>query len=91
MISQGGTSDTFYHPSAFAVCARHHGVQEFHQGRFQESVIWAERLVALWGNSYGTLYALGQAHAVAGNNEAARRVLADLKNLPGSTQACRPG
>ena len=59
-----------------------------HQGRFQESVVWAERLVALWGNSYGTLYALGQAHAVAGNNEAARRVLADLKNLPGSTQAC---
>jgi len=59
-----------------------------HQGRFQESVDWAERLVALWGNSYGTLYALGQAHAVAGNNEAARRVLADLKNLPGSTQAC---
>jgi len=29
-------------------------------------VVWAERLVALWGNSYGTLYALGQAHAVAG-------------------------
>jgi serine/threonine-protein kinase len=59
-----------------------------HQGRFQESVVWAERLVALWGNSYGTLYALGQAHAVAGNTEVARRVLADLKNLPGSTQAC---
>ena len=59
-----------------------------HQGRFEEGVIWSERLVELWGNSYGTLYALGQAHAVAGNAEAARRVLADLKNLPGSTQAC---
>ncbi len=59
-----------------------------HQGHFEEGVVWAERLVTLWGNSYGTLYALGQAHAVAGNSEAARRVLADLKSLPGSTQAC---
>jgi TolB-like protein len=59
-----------------------------HQGRFKEGVAWAERLVELWGNSYASLYALGQAHAVSGNAEAARRVLADLENLPGSAQGC---
>jgi TolB-like protein/predicted Zn-dependent protease len=59
-----------------------------HQRRFQEGIAWAQRLVELWGNSYGTLYALGQAYAVSGDVEAARRVLADLKNLPASTQAC---
>ena len=61
-----------------------------HQGRFEEGVIWSERLVELWG-THGTLYALGQAHAVAGNAEAARRVLADLKNLPGARKLARPG
>jgi TolB-like protein/Tfp pilus assembly protein PilF len=58
------------------------------QGRFAESVDWAERLVALLGNSYASLYTLSQAHAVSGNAAAARRVLADLENLPGSAQAC---
>jgi TolB-like protein/tetratricopeptide (TPR) repeat protein len=59
-----------------------------HQGRFKDGVVWAERLVELWGSSFATLYALGQAYAVSGNAQAARRVLDNLKNLPGSAQAC---
>lgn len=58
------------------------------QGRFQESLDWAQRLVAILGRTYASLYTLGQAHAVAGEMEAARRVLAELENLPGSAQAC---
>jgi TolB-like protein/tetratricopeptide (TPR) repeat protein len=58
------------------------------QGRFAESAGWAERLVALLGKSYASLYTLAQAHAVSGNAGAAHRVLADLENLPGSGQAC---
>jgi TolB-like protein/Flp pilus assembly protein TadD len=59
-----------------------------HQGRFKEGVAWAEQLVNLWGSSFASLYALAQAHAVSGNADAARRMLADLKDLPGSAQAC---
>ena len=61
-----------------------------YQGRFDESLAWAERLVQILGRTYASLYPLGLAYAVAGNAEASRRVLAELENLPGSEQGC-PG
>jgi TolB-like protein/Tfp pilus assembly protein PilF len=59
-----------------------------HQGKFEESLSWAERLIEILGRTYASLWTLAQAHATAGNFEAARHVLRELENLPGSAHAC---
>jgi eukaryotic-like serine/threonine-protein kinase len=56
------------------------------QGRFEESIATAQKLVEILGHTVHSLWALAQAYAVAGETEAARRVLRDLEELPGSNK-----
>ena len=55
-----------------------------YQGRFEESIALAQRLVEIPGHTVHSLWALAQAYAVAGETDAARRALRDLEELPGS-------
>jgi tetratricopeptide (TPR) repeat protein len=57
-----------------------------YQGRFEESVSLARKLVEMLGNTVHSLWALAQAYAVAGETETARRVLRDLEELQGSNK-----
>ncbi len=59
-----------------------------HQGRFEESLAWADRLVQVLGRSYTGLFTLAIAHAAAGNSETARYVLKELEDLPDSAERC---
>lgn len=59
-----------------------------YQGRFEESIAWAERLVQILGRTPASLYPLGLAHAVTGNREEARRLLLELENMHASRQEC---
>jgi TolB-like protein/tetratricopeptide (TPR) repeat protein len=56
------------------------------QGRFEESISLAQKLVEMLGHTGHSLWALAQAYAVAGEMEAARRVLRDLEELQGSNK-----
>jgi len=56
------------------------------QGRFEESISLARKLVEILGRTVHTLWALAQAYAVAGETEAARCVLRDLQELQGSNK-----
>ena len=53
-----------------------------YQGRFEEGILWAERLVQIFGRTQISLFTLGMALAEAGRLEAARLVLAELESLP---------
>jgi TolB-like protein len=55
------------------------------QGHFGEAVALAERLIQVRGKSHGALFALGTAHAAAGDGSAANRVLREMETLPGGT------
>jgi tetratricopeptide (TPR) repeat protein len=57
-----------------------------YQGRFEESIALAQKLVEILGHTVHSLWALAQAYAVAGDTETARRVLRDLEELPGSAK-----
>jgi len=57
-----------------------------YQGRFEESIALAQKLVEILGQTVHSLWALAQAYAVAGDTETARRVLRDLQELPGSAK-----
>jgi len=56
------------------------------QGRFEESIALAQKLVETLGHTVHSLWALAQAYAVAGETEAARRVLRDLEELSDSNR-----
>jgi tetratricopeptide (TPR) repeat protein len=56
------------------------------QGRFEESITLAQKLVEILGHTVHSLWALAQAYAVAGETETARRVLRDLEELQGSNR-----
>lgn len=56
------------------------------QGRFEEGISLAQKLVDILGHTVHSLWALAQAYAVSGETEAARRVLRDLEELPGSNK-----
>ena len=56
------------------------------QGKFGEGISLAQKLVEILGHTVHSLWALAQAHAVAGETEAARRVLRDLEVLQGSNK-----
>jgi serine/threonine-protein kinase len=53
------------------------------QSRFEEARAFCERLIHIYGRTHGTLFALGTSHAVAGDQEAAHRVLREMKALTG--------
>lgn len=53
-----------------------------YQGRFEEGILWAERLVQIFGRTHMSLMTLGMALAEAGRLEAARLVLTELESLP---------
>lgn len=57
-----------------------------YQGRFQESIDLAQKLVETLGRTVHSLWALAQAYAVAGEPEAARNTLLDLEELQGSNK-----
>jgi tetratricopeptide (TPR) repeat protein len=59
------------------------------QGKFEEGISLAQKLVEILGHTVHSLWALAQAYAVAGETEAARRVLRDLEELPGSAGGLR--
>jgi TolB-like protein/Tfp pilus assembly protein PilF len=59
-----------------------------YQCRFAESIAWAERLVEVLGRTPASLYPLGLAHAVAGHEEEARRLLFELENMTASGREC---
>jgi TolB-like protein/Tfp pilus assembly protein PilF len=54
------------------------------QGRFEESIALARKLVEILGSTVHSLWALAQAYAVAGETGAARHALRDLEELQGS-------
>ena len=56
------------------------------QGRFEESIALAQRLVEMLGQTVHSLWALAQAYAVAGETEAAIRALRDLEELQGTNK-----
>jgi Flp pilus assembly protein TadD len=56
------------------------------QGRFEESISLAQKSVQILGHTGHSLWALAQAYAVAGEREAARRVLRDLEEWQGSNK-----
>ena len=56
------------------------------QGRFEESIALAQKLVEILGHTVHSLWALAQAYAVAGEMETARRVLRGLEELQGSNK-----
>ena len=57
-----------------------------YQGRFEESVALAQKLIETFGRTVHSLWALAQAYAVAGETVAARRALRDLEELQGSNK-----
>jgi len=57
-----------------------------YQGRFEESIALAQKLVEILGHTVHSLWALAQAYAVAGEMDAARRVLRDLEELQGNNK-----
>jgi Flp pilus assembly protein TadD len=57
-----------------------------YQGRFEESIALAQKLVEILGNTVHSLWALAQAYAVAGETETARRALRDLEALQGNNK-----
>jgi TolB-like protein/Tfp pilus assembly protein PilF len=56
------------------------------QGRFEESIALAQKLIEILGQTVHSLWALAQSYAVAGETEAARRALRDLEELQGSNK-----
>lgn len=56
------------------------------QGRFEESISWAEKFAQMLGHSYGGLWTLAHVYAAAGNQDAAVRTLRDLEEMQGSAQ-----
>jgi TolB-like protein/Tfp pilus assembly protein PilF len=56
------------------------------QGRFEESIALAQKLIEILGQTVHSLWALAQSYAVAGETEAARRALSDLEELQGSNK-----
>ena len=54
------------------------------QGRFEESISLAQKLVEILGHTVHSLWALAQTYAVSGETGAARRALRDLEELRGS-------
>jgi len=59
-----------------------------YQRRFEEAVRLAEGLVDILGRRHASLYPLALAHAMAGDRTAARAVIRELEDLPGSAQGC---
>ena len=57
-----------------------------YQGRFDESIALAQKLVEILGNTVHSLWALAQAYAVAGETETAGRALRDLEALQGNNK-----
>lgn len=65
-------------PSAMLMLSLIHS----YQGRVEEGILWAERLVQIFGRTHMSLFALGMALAEAGRSEGAGLVLAELESLP---------
>jgi tetratricopeptide (TPR) repeat protein len=57
-----------------------------YQGRFEESIALAQKLVGILGHTVHSLWALAQAYAVAGETETATSLLRELEDLQGGNK-----
>jgi TolB-like protein/Tfp pilus assembly protein PilF len=71
---------------SFAKALQALSVARGYQGRFEESISLAQKMVEILGRTVHSLWALAQAYAVAGEMEAAGRLLRDLEELQGSNK-----